>query len=589
MKWRGRLAGLAGAAIVVALALQPWRIAERSVERYLLSQLSSSLGLTLQTRADGAFALLPTPRIIANDVRLSTASGDVKARIPRIRADIKLLALLAGRVEFDQVVVIAPQVETVLPAGRVDPFAIIISRALADLPSAPHISIRENGSLFIRSGPGIASSARDVNMEISARDKGDALEARGSLSWRGEAITFAFASNSEKRDTLPMAQLQSPVLTLAFTSARATAEAAGADALEGSLDIKTPSMSRLGSWLSTGSPVLLPLANTALSGRLRLTADGAQVREATLTLGNDALDGALDWRKRDTRWRLTGTFAGKSLDIGRPEAGIDTARLDWSEGGANAMLDVDKLLVHDIDLRFSLGRVRLPHLTLTEVAGQLMASEQRLDLSVTNAGLYRGSMRGRASIGRSQSGVEVRMQANADKVDLGLMSTDLFEARRFTGVGAMQHQVEMHGDTMAALLASAQGRVSIAARNGDFMGANLGDLMRRIERQPLNAVRDWRGGRTSFEQFSASGVMNEGVLALTEARGAGPAFKLALDGSVSLTERSYRLTGQVLSATGIIALPFEVLGPLADPSIHINARSLIERSGATAPFIRRVD
>jgi uncharacterized protein involved in outer membrane biogenesis len=155
-----------------------------------------------------------------------------------------------------------------------------------------------------------------------------------------------------------------------------------------------------------------------------------------------------------------------------------------------------------------------------------------------------------------------------------------------TGQGTFQQQVEMNGRSPAELIASAEGRATFTARNGDFLGTNLNELMRRIERQPLAAARDMRGGRTSFEQLTLAGAISEGVLMLTEARGAGPAFRMAIEGRVSLIDQLYRLQGEVQSSTGQTALPFEVLGPLGEPMVQVNARSLLERSGAAAPFLR---
>jgi AsmA protein len=571
--------------MAAALAAMPWRLAERTVERHLLAQLSDAMGLALDSSGDGAFALLPTPRMIANDVVFTTRDGAISARIPRMRAEIRLLALMAGRIAFDQITLIAPQIEVAVPAEGVDLFSIITSLRLAQLPGSPQIAIRANGSIFFRRGPGIISSARDVSLDIAAREIGEAFQTSGSLTWRGEKVSFAVATNSPMRATLPMASIKSNLLTLDFVSARVSS-ATPASMLDGSVAIAAPSMSRLGAWLASGSPVLLPFGKTDIRGEVRVGPDGAQIRNAVLTLGGDPLEGALDWRRREGRWRLTGTFAGQNLDIGRAQAGIDMHQGALPDLAATSPIDIDDLLAHDIDLRVSVQRMRFPRVTLSEVAAQIMATDKRLDIALANAGLYRGSLRGRASIGHSSSGVEIRSTLTADKVDLGLLSADLFDARRLTGQGTFQQQLEMNGRSPAELVASAEGRAIFTARNGDFLGTNLNELMRRMERQPLAAARDMRGGRTSFEQMTLAGTISEGVLMVTEARGAGPAFRMALEGRVSLIDQIYRLQGEVQSSTGQAALPFEVLGSIGEPMVQVNARSLLERSGAAAPFLR---
>ncbi len=574
--------------LAVAALLAPWQMAERSVERYLLSELSRKLGVSISSNGTGALAILPLPRIIANEVMVASPDGTFKVRVPRLRADVRLLSLVGGRLEFDHVILHGPHVDVVLPEGGIDPLDLARSQLAAALPAMPHISVRSNGAVFFRRGPGIVSSVRDVNIEISARARGEAVEVEGSSVWRGERLSFAFASNSPERATLPMARIRSDLVNLDFASRRSagtSAEERGQ--LEGPLQISAASMSRLGSWLASGSPVLLPLGRTALDGTLKLTASGAQISDATLTLGQDPLTGAMDWRARDGRWRLTGTFAGRSLDIGRPQSGIDARLFDMPDPSWSALLDVDGLLAHDIDLRLSLQRVRLPGLVLTDVAGQILGTDQRLDVTVAKADLYRGTMRGRASVGRSDNGIEVRSQLVADKVDLALLSQDLLETRRMSGIGTLQYQVEGSGRTVADLTARTRGKISFGARNGDFLGTNLTDAMRRLERQPLAVMRDWRGGRTGFEQIALSGTIEDGVLDVTEARANGPGYRLALEGKVSLTERLYRLSGNVQSATGGAQVPFDVVGPLTDPSVQVNLKAIIDRTGTTGPLSSR--
>jgi AsmA protein len=572
---------------VVALGTTPWKLAEQSVERHVLAVLSTQLGVKASTAAPGAVALLPVPRVIANDVTVTSADGQVTARLPRLRADIRLLPLLVGRIEFDRLVLAAPQIDVHLGPEQADPLQALSSLTLSRLPAMPRVEITENGAIFLRSGPGIISSIRDINIVVEPHSAGDAVQASGGLVWRGERLDFAFATNSAERAILPMLRVRSDMLTLDFASARASRPTAGAAPIEGQLQVSARSMSRLGSWLASGSPVTLPLGSTALAGRLRVSEEGAQIGNASLTLGSDLLDGALDVRRRESRWRLTGTLAGKNLDIGRPQAGIDIGRLSIPDAAATAQIDIDDLVAHDVDLRLSLQRLRLPGMVLTDVAGQIMATDQRLDISISNAGLYGGVVRGRGSVSRLPSGMEFRTQVSADKVDLAQLSSDLFDARRITGVGTFQHVLETSGRTPAELVNQATGKFVVTARGGDFMGTNLSDAMRRIERQPLSVARDWRGGRTSFEQMTMTGVIAGGVVEISDARGAGPAFRLALDGQISLADRIFKLGGNVQSTNGVTTVPFEVHGPLTDPSVQVNTRAFLERSGAAAPLLQR--
>lgn len=583
---RWRLAICAVLVGLAALAVLPWQLAERSVEQYLLSSLSQTFRMRTATSSSGAVALLPYPRIIANDVAVTSADGVITARIPRLRADLKLLPLLVGRIEVEQISLFAPQIDVLLPAEQRDPLHLLSSHLLSSMPDLPRVVITDAGSVFLRRGSSIVSTIREINVDIAAHIKGEAFQTSGSAVWRGEQLNFAFATNSPNRAVLPMMRVRSDFLTVDFASGRSVPQnSPQTPTLDGQLQISAKSMSRLGTWLASGSPVMLPLGNTMVGGRLRLSEEGAQISSAVVTLGSDSLDGALDWRRVERRWRLTGTLAGKSLDIGRPLSGIDLKRITMPEATSTSPIDIDDLLTHDIDLRMSLQRVRFPHLVLNDVAGHVMATDQRFDISITNAGLYGGVVRGRGSVARAPVGLELRTQVTAERVDLAQLSQDFFEARHLTGQGAFQHNLETNGRLAVELVTNANGRFVATARNGEFVGTNLNDAMRRIERQPLSVARDWRGGRTSYEQLALTGVVSDGIIELSEARGSGPAFRLAMDGQISMLDRLVKLNGNVQSANGAASVSFDIVGPLAEPSIQIDARSFLERSGAAAPLL----
>lgn len=586
MKRAAYLAGLGALATVAALAFQPWRLAETTFERYVIARLSSDLGLAITVAGDGAFALLPTPRIVAHDVAFATADGTVRGKVPRLRVDLNLASLLTGNVAINHLILVSPQVDVALPRGGYDPIALLTSQAASSLPRTPRISVRENGSAFFRQGGTIVSAVRDIALDVSAREAGDTVEASGSTRWRGELVDFSFASNSAARATLPMVKIRSAMLDVDFASRKALAGATAPPArVEGQFQASVPSMARLASWLSAGRPVTIPVGKTTVSGALQLDADGAQMRNAVVVIGSDTLEGAFDWRMRDARWLLSGTFAGKSLDIGRPQAGIEPQWGAFADSAQGVAIDVDDLMANDVDVRLSLQRVRLPWATLSDVAVQVMARDQRLDLSIANAGMYRGAMRGRLTLERTEAGIGVRTQLTAERIDLGVMSADVADSRLLSGTGTVQYQIESSGRTAQDLITNASGRISFAARNGDFAGTNINDVMRRVDRQPLAVARDWRGGRTSFDQASFTGVLGKGSLTIGEAQVSGTSYRLALEGRVSLLERLFRVEGHALSVNGASQIPFRIVGPLLDPSVQVNARVLLERSGAAAPLI----
>jgi AsmA protein len=623
---RWRVLGLAALLGVAIAAAQPWRIAEEAVQAHVLAGLTEQLGIEVHSTGGGAVALLPTPRIIAGDVRARLPGADIEVTIPRLRAEVKLLALLAGRLSFDRLTLVTPQITLRDTGAASEPLALLTDVSLSGTRATPQIII-ENGSLFVRSGPGILTSARNITVEIGERAAGAAFEVTGELLWRGERLTFAVATDSAARAVIPTVRLRSAPVNLDFTASRRESGSPPGAALTGHLELVTPSLSRLGAWLASGSPILLPLGATALRGPITITQRSVEMKAAQVTLGADALEGALDWRRRDGRWRLTGTLAGRSLDVGRPQAGIDTDRMTQLDLSSTVPVDVDDLFAHDIDVRLSLQRVRFRGLTLTDVAGQIMSTAERLDVSLANATLHRGSLKGRATLARGateQGGIELRLALNGDRIDAGAFSAELFDARRLTGSAFLQQTLETRGASPAELLRRAQGRFSLVVRAGDLAGVNLPDVLRRYERQPLSLARDWRGGRTAFEQLALNGAIQDGLLVLGDSVVSGAGYALRLEGVLGLADRAVRIRGQLQgqgsgpnagqpagpatgpgtgpatgpaagpttgpvagqAAASAPALPFVLEGPLAEPTLSFSLPSLLERSGAVELFQR---
>jgi AsmA protein len=579
--WTKLFAAAVGLAAVVALA-NPWPLAEKRVHAWAVKSLSGQTGLSVSGSGRAEIAFLPTPRIILKDVR-AEAEG-LRIETQRVRVDIRVLTLLAGRADISDVTLYAPQVSVAIGEDA-DLLSVLTSRALSDLPATPRLHVRENGSLFLRRGQQIVSLARNVRGSIAARQSGEPAQIEAQWLWRGEDIAVSFASDSATRAIQPMLALRSGPFALDFTGARRSGPA-DPGPLSGTFSLRSPSLSRLNTWLASGSPVLLPLGATTLAGQLILGPASAELKAAMVQIGNDQLQGALDWRKTDGRWRLGGTLAGRSLEIGGPNGSFDAQRFGPFDPASTIPLDVDDLFAHDIDLRLSLDRVRLPGLALTELAAQINGARNRLDLTIVNAGLHKGVLRARASLSRADGVVELKGQVSGDRVDLGALTADMLDTRRMTGTGSLQLQVDMAGRTGAELTSSAAGRLAFSARNGDFQGMNLNDAMRRIERQPLAAARDWRGGRTSFEQLIVNGQIRDGVLELGEARAVGAGYRLTLGGRLLFTDKLMQIAGTVQSPNGQIGVPFDIAGALLEPIINVNTRVLIERSGAASPFLQ---
>ena len=152
---------------------------------------------------------------------------------------------------------------------------------------------------------------------------------------------------------------------------------------------------------------------------------------------------------------------------------------------------------------------------------------------------------------------------------------------RLTGNGGLQLNLEGIGSTVDEVLASLNGKASLALREGELGGLAFADLPRRAERNPGLALRDWRQGKTPFETASAQAGIANGLLVLTEAQMAGPGYRLALTGTASLRTRLLDMTALLSPITGPLKLPFKLTGPVDSPALELQEQSLLQPTRAS--------
>ena len=222
-----------------------------------------------------------------------------------------------------------------------------------------------------------------------------------------------------------------------------------------------------------------------------------------LKLGGDRLEGALAIRIDGPRPVVTGTLAADQLNLSdffaafaqaRTGSGLwsgDDITLQGSTGG-------------DLDLRLSATDAKLGRLRVSDMAASVLVRPGRIEASLGRASVRNGSLKGRLTLSGlgsgSGSGTEVKAQGTFDQIDLAAVLSDFGQRRWITGQAQGHFALEGSGRTAADLIRQTQGRTAITIKQGEIIGIGLNDVLRRVEKQPLSAFLDWRGGRTPFDQ-----------------------------------------------------------------------------------------
>jgi AsmA protein len=125
-------------------------------------------------------------------------------------------------------------------------------------------------------------------------------------------------------------------------------------------------------------------------------------------------------------------------------------------------------------------------------------------------------------------------------------------------------------------------------RQGELIGIGLNDALRRVEKRPLSAFLDWKGGRTPFDQAQVSLAIVGGQGEIVDGALSAPHLRAGIQGRVSLVERAVTIKAQVDPITATPSptptIVFDVTGGWDDVAVIPDARAMIERSGAAKPL-----
>lgn len=569
---------------LVLLGLQNWSIAVGHIERHVIAGIEDRVGLKVTALERAEIAFLPLPRVSLTQVSFTRPDGMLAGKAARLKARARVLPLLFGRLSFERIDLVAPEINVALSGPDEGPSSWLATPLayLAGLQNQSRLVIA-SGAIFARAEGAVRTTLRDVNLVIDERSQGEPIVVAGSLNWRS-VLTDINA-------TWPVSGERGRV-SLSATSELANLRLEGMrlgtsePVINGQFTVSTRSLPDLLDWLGE-KPRL-----AAAIGRFDLAAE-AQIKPAEISLSNasvgldgDRLDGALTLGAAGNRWTLSGTLAGAALDLGRLYDRLGTPML--AQGGdRTAPLEFDAWTAHDIDLRVSVDAARISGARLTDVATQLMVKKGRFEAGLLRSSAYGGSAKGRLLAVSAPNGIDVRLQSGFDKINMAQAAADMADFPRLTGTGNLQLALEGVGSTAEEVIASLGGKASTTLRQGELGGFAFLDLLRRAERNPVAALREWRQGKTPFESASASATIANGVATISDAQMSGAAYKLTLAGQSSLIERWIEMSGQLAPTNGAFQIPLVLKGALDSPSLTPHTDALLSPSGSLPASLLR--
>lgn len=570
---------------ILGAAAVPWTLTGSRLSSAVARHLRAHYGLDFTVAGDSTFALLPTPRVKFEEMKLSFPGQAITAEGGTLRGELRLLPLLVGKIELSEIMLS----ETRITASQAALASQDWQKLLKDgLGTTRARRLMVAGSTLRWTDLKDADLDK-VNLLVNWAGSDDPLYAFGSASWRGETVAL------EKASVQPLAlasnQLSPVSLTLTAPSGRVAligeVQLGEDPRLTGESLIQATSLRNFTRWSGMKLPFGSQIQSLSIQGDLSMNRRRLSWPSVAVSLGEDKLEGTMAVRLDSERPLITGTLAAEGLNLSDFVRPLVQARLG-SGGWSDEPIDLTAATGSDLDLRISATNARMRSVRIDNMAASVLVRAGRIEASIGRADLYQGTVKGRLALTTSGAVTELKSQGTFDDVDLAAFLSAIGEPRWIAGLAQGQIVLEGTGQSPAELVRQAQGRMSVTMGEGELVGIALNDALRRVEKRPLLASLNWRGGRTPFDHAHALLTVNAGVGTIGEGRVTAPGMLMALQGDVSLRDRSLAvkaevsLTNQPANAAPMIA--FDLNGTWDNVEVRPEARSLIERSGAAKPL-----
>ena len=575
----------------LAAAITPWTISSSALAPAMAARIKDLHGLDLTVSGRSTFALLPVPRLKAETITLAGSDGRSVVRAGLLRGELRILPLMAARLEFAELSLREAVVDVEIdPGGRTswDAAAAKLGERLQGHGAGRHLQrlVLKGADLHFRDRrSGFETVLRNIELDARWPAVESTLNVAGSMTWRGQPVIVTAASVrpdalAAGRPSRINLQMNAPLARIA-----ASGDLTWRDAphFVGRTSLETRSLPDFSRWTGLDLPLGPLIQAFSLDGDMTVAGGDASWRSARLTLGSDRLDGALSMRLEGERRTITGTLAADRLDLTGFLAPLVQARAPdggWSSGA----IAIERQSDMDLDLRVSALSARIGSLRMEDLAANLLVKPGRFEASVGRVSINKGIAKGRATLASAVDGIEVKGQSSFERVDVAAFLADLGSPRWLGGAAQGQFTFEGSGETAAEIVQRLHGRASGIVRPGELLGVGLSDALRRVDGKSPLALTG-RGGRTPFDQAHLNVTIADGTADIGDGGLTSAAVRAVLQGKVSLTEGTLAVKANVESAAPVEAgsapsLLFDIAGPWENVTIVPEARPLTQRSGA---------
>ncbi|ATQ68024.1 MULTISPECIES: AsmA family protein [Methylosinus] len=603
---RGWIAAmLAAAVLALAAAIAPWTFSTGAMLEEIAGQIEASSGLRAAAKGRSTFSLLPRPHIAIDDVAFADPSFALTIEAERLRGNVRLLPLLTGRLELANAELLRPRIRIALDRKPMTASGAA-ARAAAARPSTPEAETADRAPL---GSVAILSGAVAVVFEDGREERIDMIDATldwssvgapatldAAFSWRGERpramLWFQKPGALLRGEASPMMmRIDSVSLRM---EADGVAQSGPKPRFTGRLSASSPSLRDALRLADVSAPLPGRFENVQIAAKASVGLRDFQLSDLHFSADENDFEGVFGLRHDGDRPILHGTLASSFVSL-KPMIADAPALIGPDGQWSREPFVLPDIKGADVDLRLSAARARLLRLNMEDAAISLMLRAGRIEVALTEAQAYKGTIKGRVTLAANAAGVlELHANAQTQAVDAGALAWDLAARPDLGGNLDANIVLDAAGDSPAEMMRALDGRASLVLNEGEVGGIDLERALRRADKRPLSSALDIRSGHTLVDRAGATIKISKGAAAIEDGEAHGPGFSLAFAGSARIPERGLAIKAEAREADAAgaprdngVQLGFELSGAWDEPSFALDAAALIKRSGAAAPLLPR--
>ncbi len=600
--------GVAGYAIVASLDVQ--RVAD-----FARGQIKSATGRDLVIDGPVELQVSLTPAVNLEAVRFANAPWGSRAdmaTLRRLEIEVELLPLLFGEVVVKRLVVVEPDILLETGAEGQGNWVFAEAAATAEPPSAAaadgDITLPDVQDVLVEGGRlTLLDAGRQQVLRLEIVKAVGAVPAGGGS--RSLELEAAYNGNPFRLEAvyggLPAllsgapAPLEASVEAGGVTlSAKGRAgNLAGAAEAELALTAAGDSLAGLSPFLGTELPALGPFK---LSADTRLESQAIEVKSMSLQVGGSDLAGNATLALAAARPAVKAALVSKRLDLadfsGRaaPGGGAAGAPPAGAGGAADRVfpdepLPLAALTAVDANVKLGADLLRLtPQLELEELQLTLALAGGRLTVAPLTAGLAGGRLDGRLTLAAAEAEPALTLTLDGSDIDFGDLLKRAEVSDEVAGKLALDIDLEGRGASPHALAAGLGGHVQAVSQDGTIdnsilsaLSAGLGDITGPLFGQSRSTRLECLVARFDIDRGQAKSralVLDSGT------------FAVAGRGGIDLGAEQVNLafdTQTSQPSLASLAVPFKVVGPLADPEVVPDAVGAVTGAVGTVGDVAR--